>query len=192
MPRSQLRWNTVVACSLLAAALTAAPAPASAQQEFGIGLGVSVPVYEASHEHTPGPHLFLFSSRARGARLALRTEASLSYLPASSTQRGGWGLGALSVAGVHGTLVYTPFGGGSGPYTFIGIGAHFLHKPGNVRALIPGPNLGIGANLEVGGREIFVQARAEAPLTPFGTATEFSPTIHLPLTVGVRLPGGGR
>lgn len=184
--------------ALLAGVLGAAlAAPAGAQvEEFGVGGGVSVPVYEAADARGPGPHALAYVGYRLGPTLQLRGTATFTQMNGKEREPtpalpfpGSWG--DLRVAGVAGTLVWSPEGKGGGPYGFAGMGLYSLRdteQGANPDALVPGLTLGVGASARVGGLGVFGQTGVEVPFTTFGTDTESAPPMYLPFSLGLRVP----
>lgn len=188
-----------VAAFLAGGSLLGFPSAANAQVgEVGVAAGIAAPVYEAAAAREPGFHLSGYVGYALGPVLQLRGELGFTQLggDAAVEEMPSADRGDLRITGAAGTLVYSPAGNGRGVYGLAGAGAYALRNSQdevvNPDGLVPGVNLGIGANFAVEGVGLFAQLRAEVPFSTFGSGTESAPVIHLPMTVGVRIPIGGR
>jgi len=198
-----IRWDLLrlspVRPVLAAAALTiltaGVPAPGRAQlHEFGIGAGIAAAVSEINTRQGPGPHLLGYAGVHVNATLQFRGELAFVQFngqPYSGIAGpSGESRPDLRVASVGGTLVYTPRGTGNGAYGFLGAGAYSLTADGveNRDGMVAGASVGVGTNLNVGGRTLFAQTRLEVPFSTFGSSSEFSPNVYLPFTLGLRIP----
>ncbi len=198
-----IRWDllqlspvgAVRAAAALLILVAASPAPAQAQlHEFGIGAGIAAAVSEINTRQGPGLHLLGYAGVHVNATLQFRGELGFVQFngkpysnndgPSSESNPD------LRVASAGGTLVYTPRGTGNGAYGFLGAGAYSLTADGveNRDGMVPGVSVGVGTNLNVGGRTLFAQTRLEVPFSTFGSSSEFSPNVYLPFTVGLRIP----
>jgi hypothetical protein len=196
-----IRWELLqlspVRSVLAAAALTilaaGVPAPGRAQlHEFGVGAGIAAAVSEINTRQGPGPHLLAYAGVHVNATLQFRGELAFVQFngqPYSGIDGpSGESHPDLRVASVGGTLVYTPRGTGTGVYGLIGAGMYQLSVGGDSEGLVPGASVGMGTNLDLGGRTLFAQTRLEVPFSTFGSSSEFSPNVYLPFTLGLRIP----
>jgi Outer membrane protein beta-barrel domain len=170
------------------------PIPAAAQEiEAGASLGLGVPGHEAAELRGIGPHLSGYVGYGIGPVLQLRGEAAFTLLTGDGATDGqpAETRGDLRIGSVGATLVYSPFGDGSGVYGLAGAGFYALrNSQAEVRTVnVPGLQLGIGTNVEIGPAvDGFAEARLVVPFTDFGTGSEFSPLTYFPVAVGLRIP----
>ena len=183
----------VVAAAALALLAAGVPALARAQlHEFGIGAGIAAAVSEINTRQGPGPQLLGYAGVHVNSTLQFRGELAVVQFygkryadndgPAGESRPG------LRVASAGGTLVYTPRGTGSGAYGLLGAGMYHHSAGGDSEGWVPGVSMGVGTNLDLGGRTLFAQARLEVPFSTYGSSTEFSPNVYLPFTLGLRIP----
>lgn len=196
-----IRWDllqlsplrSVLAAAALTILAAGVPAPGRAQlHEYGIGAGIAAAVSEINTRQGPGLHLLGYAGVHANATLQFRGELALVQFngkPYSGIEGpSGESRPDLRVASVGGTLVYTPRGTGTGVYGLLGAGAYQLSLGGRSDELVPGASLGVGTNLDWGGRTLFAQTRLEVPFSMLGSSSEFSPNVYLPFTVGLRIP----
>jgi hypothetical protein len=193
----------IATCSLrLSAVLTATlgavlAAPAGAQvEELGVAAGMSVPVSELAELRSPGPHALAYVGYRLSPALQLRGTATFTQLTGKKREPtpavpfpAPWS--DLRVAGVSGTLVWSPQGTGGGPYGFAGLGLYSLRDTDagtDPDGIVPGLTLGVGVTVRAGGLGVFGQAGVEVPFTTFGTDTESAPPMYLPFSLGLRVP----
>lgn len=184
-------WTGVAA--VLAAALALSPGQARAQgTETSVAVGIAIPVYEAAEVHSVGPHLQAYAGTRMSERLQLRAGLGFTLLtgrkrdPSQGSTRD-----PLPVVSVDGSMVFSPSGNGRGFYGMAGAGAYALFRSGaggDAMAFAPGISLGAGLNFSRADLPLFVQVRAEVPFSSIGTDTDFSPTVYLPISVGIRFP----
>lgn len=200
MMTKTIRWDllqlspvrSVLAAATLTILAAGVPAPGRAQlHEFGIGAGIAAAVSEINTRQGPGPHLLGYAGVHVNATLQFRGELAFVQFNGKSYSNNDGPSGEsnpdLRVASLGGTLVYTPRGTGRGVYGFVGAGAYQL-SVGGESELVPGASLGVGTNLDLGGRTLFAQTRLEVPFSMLGSSSEFSPNVYLPFTLGLRIP----
>lgn len=190
--RNGRRWAFA---AVALAAVVAAPAAAQVE-EFGVGGGVSVPVSKVAERRGTGPNALVYAGYRLGPTLQLRGTATFTQLNGKEREPtpavpfpAPWS--DLRVAGVSGTLVWSPEGAGGGPYGFAGMGLYSLRETDggtDPEGVVPGLTLGVGVTVPAGGLGVFGQMGVEVPFTTFGTGTETSPPLYLPFSLGLRVP----
>ncbi len=162
-----------------------------AQPRIGVDLGTAIPTGDLGTHRSAGLAATL-SATLRPAGLTPRFEVALARLSGdepvsengSNSTRGDY-----RAVGLRVSAMYRGRGSGLVAYGLAGVGLYGLRIERDVNPygdVFGGIHLGVGLEVPLGAAALSAEAGAVAMATDYGAGAFNFPTVHVPLTVGVR------
>lgn len=179
---------------LLAALFACAMAAPLQSQELSVraGAGTVIPVGGAAEDRDLGPTALLSVEIPATRRFTVRVDGEWSLLDGADAPPGSASSSQyqnLRIAGVSLNAVRRANPDRPGGYFVFGIGAYRLQRTGAIRSVYgttAAVQMGTGIERRFGRAVPFAEARAQLHVTDYGS-NEFTPTIVLPLVLGLRI-----
>jgi hypothetical protein len=185
---------TMLRAAVLTAALSLpllAPPLGAQDSAVRLGAGVALPVGGVAELRGAGPAAALSLESRVAGRWSVRLGAEWAVLAAGpTTPEAGAGVRELRTVGISAAAVRRFGGGAVAPYLLLGAGGYRLQEVGGSRTpygTTGALQAGIGVDVARFARLApFAEARALVHATDYGSR-EWSPTVYLPVQVGVRV-----
>ena len=177
--------------SFLVVLLVVWAAAADAQPRVGVDVGVAVPT-GALGEHRSAGVAASVSVGPRASGLTPRLDVALAHLPGDGTvSENGTNSrrGDYTSAGLRLSAVYRARGRGAVPYGLIGGGLYGLtieRDQNPYGDVFGGLHAGLGIDVPLDRVALMAEIGAVVMATDYGAGAFNFPTVHVPLTVGVR------